>query len=172
VRSSEDVALLGEVLRAGRSLILVRTDSQQVATAAAEVLDRMGMSAQWRMSGRMQTVSRQIGGISVVDLQGRITVGEGNIMLREVISNLLEKGSKRILLNFLRVGYIDSSGIGELVRTHTTLLKHGGQVKMVNLNLKLQELLKLTRLDKVFDVYEDEARAVQSFDPLASATNA
>ena len=87
----------------------------------------MGISAQWRLSGRMQTASRQVGEISVLDLQGRITVGEGNIVLREAICNLLEKGSKRIVLNFRRVGYIDSSGLGELVRTHTTLVLCGSE---------------------------------------------
>jgi len=170
--SREDVAFLRDVLTAGRSIILVRTDSQEVATAAAEVLDRMGISAQWRLSSRPQTVSREIGGVSVVDLQGRITVGDGNIMLRQVVSNLLEKGRKKIVLNFLRVGYIDSSGLGELARTHTTLHRQGGRLKIINLNPKVQELLEATRLHKVFDVYEDEARAVASFGPLATAVSA
>ena len=171
-RSREDLASLGEVLNDGRSVILVRTDSQGVATVAAEILDRAGISAQWHMSGRMQSTSRQIGGISVADLQGRITVGEGNIMLREVVTNLLERGNKRILLNFRKVRYIDSSGLGELVKTHLTVQRQGGQLKMSNLDQRLLNLLKATSLYKVFDVYEDEDTAVQSFGRLASVANA
>jgi anti-sigma B factor antagonist len=167
-KSSEDLAFLGNVLKEGRSLIVVRTDLQETAKTAAEILDRMGISQQWRMSGRMQTASRQIGGISVVDVQGGITFGEGSAMLREVVTSLLEKGNKKILLNLGRVQYIDSSGLGELVRTHTTLQRQGGQLKMVNLNQKVQDLLKATGLHKVFDVQKDEASAVQSFGPLAT----
>jgi anti-sigma B factor antagonist len=167
-KSSEDLRYLGATLRDGRSLILVRTDSREIAKVATEILDRMGISEQWRMSGRMQTALRQIGGISVVDVQGRITVGEGNIILREVVTSLLEKGNKRILLNLRGLAYVDSAGIGELVRTHTTLQKQGGQLKIANLNEKVQELLKATSLHKVFDVHEDEASALQSFGPLAT----
>lgn len=171
-RSAEDLAFLGEVLNDGRSVILVRTDSQGIATVAAEILDRAGISAPWRMTGRMQSTSRQIGGISVADLQGRITVGEGNIMLREVVTNLLERGNKRILLNFRKVRYIDSSGLGELVKTHVTVQRQGGQLKMSNLDQRLLNLLKATSLYKVFEVYEDEDTAVQSFGRLASVANA
>ena len=171
-RSPEDLAFLGEVLNDGRSVILVRTDSQGAATVAAEILDRAGISAQWHMSGRMQSTSRQIGGISVADLQGRITVGEGNILLREVVTNLLERGNKRILLNFRKVRYIDSSGLGELVKTHLTVQRQGGQLKMSNLDQRLLNLLKATSLYKVFDVYEDEDSAVQSFGRLAAVANA
>lgn len=171
-KSAEDLAFLDKVLKEGRSIILVRTDSQETATAAAEVLDRMGISAQWRLSGKMSTTSREIGGISVVDLQGRITVGEGNIILRQVVSDLVEKGCKRILLNLRRVGYVDSSGLGELVRTHITLQKQGGQLKMVNLDQKLQNLFKVTRLQKVFDIYDDEERALQAFGASALVAGA
>lgn len=166
--SAEDLAFLGKVLREGRSVILVRTELQEIATAAAEILDRMGISAQWCMSVRMRTASRQIGDVSVVDVRGRITVGEGNIMLRQVVASLLEKGCRRILLNLAGVGYIDSSGLGELVRTYTTLQKQSGQLKMVNLNRRLEKLFKVTGLQKVFDIYEDEDRALQAFGPLAS----
>ena|SRR5215472_4701573 len=171
-KSAEDLAFLGKVLSQGRSVILVRTESQEIATAAAEILDRMGISAQWCLSLKMQTASRRIGEVSVVDLRGRITVGEGNIMLRRVVAGLLEKGSKRILLNLAGVGYIDSSGLGELVRTYTTLQKQGGQLKMVNLNQRLADLFKVTGLQKVFDIYEDEGLAIQAFGPLASAVGA
>ena len=171
-KSAEDLEFLGKVLGERRSVILVRTESQEIATAAAEILDRMGMSAQWCMTVRMQTASRRIGDVAVVDVRGRITVGEGNIMLRQVVARLLEKGCRRILLNLAAVGYIDSSGLGELVRIYTALQKQGGQLKMVNLNHRLVSLFKVTGLQKVFDIYEDEGRALQAFGPLASVAGA
>jgi len=155
-------------LQEGRSLIVVRSDSQATAKLAAGILDRMGISERWRMSMKMQAASRQIGDISVVDVRGRITVGEGNIMLRQVVAGLMERGNKRVLLNLQGVEYVDSAGLGELVRTHTTLQREGGQLKMVNVNQRVQELLKATSLHKVFDVQKDEASAVQSFEPLAA----
>jgi anti-sigma B factor antagonist len=167
-KSSEDLAFFGKILREGRSLILVRTDLQEIAKVAAEILDRMGISAQWRMSGRMQTAVREIDGVSVVDVKGRITVGEGNIMLRDVVTSLLENGHKQILLNLSGVAYIDSAGLGELVRTHSTLQRQGGQLKMINLSQKVYDLLKATTLHKVFDVHQDEDSAIQSFGPLAT----
>jgi anti-sigma B factor antagonist len=166
-KACDDLTFFAEVLQEGRSLIVVRTDSQETAKVAAGVLDRIGISERWRWSIKMQTASRQIGDISVVDVRGRITVGEGNIMLREVVTGLVENGRKRILLNLQGVEYVDSGGLGELVRTHTTLQKEGGQLKMVNVNQRVQELLKVTSLHKVFDVHKDEASAVQSFELLA-----
>jgi anti-sigma B factor antagonist len=166
-KACDDLTFFAEVLQEGRSLIVVRTDSQETAKVAAGVLDRMGISERWRWSIKMQTASRQIGDISVVDVRGRITVGEGNIMLREVVTGLVENGRKRILLNLQGVEYVDSGGLGELVRTHTTLQKEGGQLKMANVNQRVQELLKVTSLHKVFDVHKDEASAVQSFELLA-----
>ena len=166
-KACEDLTFFKEVLKEGRSLIVVRTDSQAIAKVAAGIFDRMGISERWRWSIRMQTVSRQIGDISIVDVRGRITVGEGNIMLREVVTGLVENGRKRILLNLQGVEYVDSGGLGELVRTHTTLQKEGGQLKMANVNQRVQELLKVTSLHKVFDVHKDEASAVQSFELLA-----
>ena len=167
-KACQDLTFFAEVLQEGRSLIVVRTDSQETAKVAAGILDRMGISERWRMSIKMQTASRQIGEISVVDVRGRITVGEGNIMLREVVAGLMEKGNKQILLNLQGVEYVDSAGLGELVRTHTTLQKAGGQLKMVNVNQRVQELLKATSLHKVFDVHKDEAGAVESFHLLAA----
>ena len=146
---------------------MVRTDQPEIVKMAAEILDRMGISAQWRTSGRMKTAARQTGDISVVDVQGVITLGEGNIMLREVVSGLLAKGNKRILLNLRGVEYVDSSGLGELIKTHTTLQRQGGQLKIVNLNQKVQQLFQATSLHKVFDVYKDEESAILSFGQLA-----
>jgi anti-sigma B factor antagonist len=167
-KACEDLTFFAEVLQEGRSLLVVRTDSQEIAKVAAGILDRMGISERWCMSMKMQVASRQIGDISVVDVRGRITVGEGNIMLREFVTRLVENGNKRILLNLQGVEYVDSGGLGELVRTHTTLQKQGGQLKMVNVNQRVLELLKLTSLHKIFDVHKDEASAVQSFELLST----
>ena len=167
-KACQDLTFFAEVLQEGRSLIVVRTDSQDTARVAGGILDRMGISERWRMSIKMQAATRQIGDISAIYVRGRITVGEGNIMLREVVAGLVESGNKRILLNLQGVEYVDSGGLGELVRTHTTLQKVGGQLKMVNVNQRVQELLKVTSLHKVFDIYKDEASAVQSFELLAT----
>jgi anti-sigma B factor antagonist len=167
-KSTGDLAFLGEILKEGRSLILVRTDSQEVAEDAAGILDRMGISSQWRANEKMQTAVRQIGGISVVDVWGGITFGPNSALLREVVSSLLEKGRKHVLLNLRGVEYIDSAGLGELVRTYTTLQRCGGQFKIVNRNPKVQALFKAIMLHKVFDVHQYEATAIPSFGPLTT----
>jgi len=107
--------------------------------------------------------SRQVGGIAIVEVHGVITVGAGNMMLRDIVTSLLKEGNKKLLLSLRDVEYIDSAGLGELVKTHTTLERQGGQLKIVNLSQKVQDLFKLTGLHKVFDVHENEANAIQSF---------
>src|SRR5258707_4695554 len=106
---------------------------------------------------------RQAGDITVLDMDGKITIGEGSIALRSAIRRLLEEGQKKILLNLAGVGYIDSSGIGELVSSYTAIGKENAQLKLLNLTQKLQDLLAITRLLTVFDVYESEEEALASF---------
>ena len=106
---------------------------------------------------------RQAGDVTVLDMSGKITIGEGSVQLRTAIRRLLEEGKKRILLNLGGVSYIDSSGIGELVSSFTAINKEGGQLKLLNLTQKLQDLLTITKLLTVFDVYESEAEALNSF---------
>jgi len=106
---------------------------------------------------------RQAGDVTVLDMSGKITIGEGSVSLRAAIRRLLEEGKKRILLNLAGVSYIDSSGIGELVSSFTAINKEGGQLKLLNLTQKLQDLLTITKLLTVFDVYESEAEALNSF---------
>jgi anti-sigma B factor antagonist len=165
---SEDVAFFREVLKEGRSLIVVRTDSQQLATSACEVLDRLGLGMGSRTPVKMQTTTRQIGDIVVLDISGRITLGEGNVILREIVRGLVDKGNKKIVLNLGEVQYIDSSGIGELVRTHTTVRNQGGQLKLVNLNKRVNDLLQMTKLSAVFEIESDEASAMKSLRELAA----
>lgn len=162
-KSSEDVAFFREVLKEGRSLIVVRTESKELATSACAVLDRLGIGMEGRTPVEMQTAIRQVGGVTVVDISGRITLGEGNVILREIVRDLAEKGRKAIVLNMGEVQYIDSSGVGELVKAHTTIRNQGGQLKFTNLNKRVHDLLQLTRLSAVFDIQKDEASAIESF---------
>ena len=106
---------------------------------------------------------RQVGDVTILDLDGQVTIGEGSVALRTAIRRLLEEGKKKILLNLAKVGYIDSSGIGELVSSYTAINKEGGQLKLLNLTQKLQDLLTITKLLTVFDVYESEEEALASF---------
>ena len=111
----------------------------------------------------MKASSRQVDGITVVDLSGRITLGEGSVVLRDTVRDLLAKGEKRLLLNLGEVTYIDSSGIGELVSAFTTVRNQGGELKLLNLTKKVHDLLQITKLYTVFDVKEDETAAVKGF---------
>jgi len=106
---------------------------------------------------------RQAGDITVLDMSGRITIGEGSVALRSAIRRLLEEEKKKILLNLAGVGYIDSSGIGELVSSYTAINKDGGQLKLLSLTQKLRDLLTITKLLTVFDAYDTEAEALSSF---------
>jgi len=104
-----------------------------------------------------------VGDVAVIDVSGRITLGEGSSNLRDGIRELLAKGQRKILLNLGDVSYIDSSGIGELVSGYTSVANQGGQLKLLNLTKRVRDLLQITKLYTVFDVYEDEATAVRSF---------
>ena len=111
----------------------------------------------------LKTTTRQVDGITIVDCSGRITLGEGSVVLRDAVKDLLSKGQKKILLNLGDVNYIDSSGIGELVSAYTTVKNQGGELKLLNLTKKVHDLLQITKLYTVFDVHEDEAAAIRSF---------
>jgi len=107
--------------------------------------------------------NRQVGDITVVDVSGRITLGEGSSTLRDVLRDLTAKGNKKILLNLSEVSYIDSSGIGELVSGFTSVANQGGTLKLLGLTKRVKDLLQITKLYTVFDVHEDEAHAIRSF---------
>ncbi len=111
----------------------------------------------------IQVKTRQVGDVSVVDVIGRITLGEGASTLRETIRSLVAKDQKKIILNLSEVSYIDSSGIGELVSGFTTVTNHGGILKLLGLTKRVQDLLQITKLYTVFDVYDSETSAVRSF---------
>lgn len=107
--------------------------------------------------------SREVDGVTVLDLSGRITLGEGSVQLRDAVRDLIGKGQKNILLNLGDVNYIDSSGLGELVSAYTTSRNQGANLKLLNLTKKVHDLLQLTKLYTVFDIYDDEASAVGSY---------
>jgi anti-sigma B factor antagonist len=106
---------------------------------------------------------RQVGDVTVIDAVGRITLGEGASTFRDTIKDLATKGNQKILLNLSEVTYIDSSGIGELVSGFTTVTNHGGQLKLIGLTKRVKDLLQITKLYTVFEVYDDEDKAVRSF---------
>ena len=111
----------------------------------------------------MKSKSRESNGVTILDLSGRMTLGEDTILLRETIRDLISQGYKMILLNLGDVPYIDSSGIGELVSAFTTVKKAGGELKLLNLTKKVRDVLQITKLYTVFDVYLDEAGAIHAF---------
>ena len=106
---------------------------------------------------------RRNGSVTVLDLSGNIRLGEGNIELHNILRFLVEKGERKVLLNLAQVTYIDSSGLGELVAGYTTLQKNGGELKLLNLTERVNELMVITKLLTVFDVFENEPEAVNSF---------
>jgi anti-sigma B factor antagonist len=120
-----------------------------------------GPTGEFQMS--MKATVRFVEGITVVDLSGRIKLGEGSSILRDTVKELLRKGQKNILLNLGDISYIDSSGIGELVAAFTSVRNQGGEMKLLNLTKKVQDLLQITKLYTVFDVKDDEDAAIKAF---------
>ncbi len=111
----------------------------------------------------MTSHTRQVDGVTILDLSGRIVLGEGSVQLRDSIKELVTKGQKNILLNLGDVNYIDSSGLGELVSAYTTVKNSGGELKLLNLTKKVHDLLQITKLYTVFDIKDDEASAISAF---------
>ena len=111
----------------------------------------------------MKATTRTADGVEIITLQGKITIGSGDTQLREVITNVVNEGKNRILLDLSGVTTIDSSGIGELVGSYTTVTNRGGKLKLLHLPAKLNELLHVTQLITVFEVYENESEAMASF---------
>ena len=112
---------------------------------------------------QLEIKERTVGEIVILELSGKITIGEGSVQLREAVSRLLEAGRNKIILNLSAVSYVDSSGIGELVSRYTTTKNAGGRLKLLNLPKKIKDLLMITKLLTVFEIYEDEQAALESF---------
>jgi len=107
---------------------------------------------------------RQAGDVTILDLSGEVRIGDSSVALRESVRNLADQGKKKLLLNLAGVKYIDSSGIGELIANYTTVSRQGGQLKLLNLTERVQNLLVITKLLTVFDSYDNEAEALKSFE--------
>jgi anti-sigma B factor antagonist len=116
----------------------------------------------------MKTSTRHLDGVCIVDISGRMIHGEGSVVLRNIVRELVAQGNKKILLNLGDVNYIDSSGVGELVSAFTSVRNQGGELKLLNLTRKVHDLLQITKLYTVFDVANDEGAAVRSFSQMAT----
>ena len=166
-KSAEDAEVFLNILKKGRSLIVVRTESRSVAESACGILDRFGVTgggAPEPLEKKMRATTRPAGeGITVLELHGRIMLGDGNIILRDAVQDLLTRGNKNILLSLSEVDHIDSAGIGELVRSNSAVRKLGGQLKLLRPSAKIEEMLHRSMLHKIFDVQKDEAAALKSF---------
>lgn len=111
----------------------------------------------------MKVNVRSEGDVSVVDLSGKITIGEGDVVLRETVETLLKEGRSKLVLNLSRISYMDSAGIGELVACYKRSREKGGQLKLLNPSGKVYDLLQLTKLEEIFETFRDEGEAIQSF---------
>jgi len=111
----------------------------------------------------MKIEKRKKGDVLILDLKGKILIGDGIDELREAINNAIKEKESKLLLNFAEVPYLDSTGLGEVVRSYTSLKKEGGSVKIINLTTKVRDLLSVTKLLTVFDTFEDEEKAISSF---------
>jgi anti-sigma B factor antagonist len=111
----------------------------------------------------MKFASRKVGNVVVIDIEGKILLGEGDVEIKEAIDSLIRQGNKYILLNLAKVPYIDSAGLGEIIRCFTSLRKNGGTLKLLSPNQRLIDLLTITKLVNVFDWHSDEAKAIASF---------
>ena len=116
----------------------------------------------------MEIVERTVNDVTVLDLKGKMTLGEGDELLKDKINSLLAAGKKKLLLNLESVPYIDSAGLGEVVRTYTTVSRQGGTLKLLSLTKRITDLLAITKLLTVFETYDSEADAVRSFHSSAS----
>jgi anti-sigma B factor antagonist len=111
----------------------------------------------------MQIEERRVDAVVILDLKGKMTLGEGDELLKDKISSLVSRGNRKILLNLEAVPYIDDAGLGEVVRTYTSLSRQGGRLKLLNVSKRIQDLLVITKLITIFDSYNNEAEAVKSF---------
>jgi anti-sigma B factor antagonist len=115
----------------------------------------------------MQIEERNVGDVVVLDLKGKITLGEGDELLKDKVNSLVNQGRRKILLNFGDVPYVDSAGLGEIVRTYTTVSRQGGSLKLLSLTKRITDLLAITKLLTVFETFDAESDAIKSFSSSA-----
>jgi len=116
----------------------------------------------------MQITERQVGDVMILDLKGKITLGEGDELLKDKVNSIVSQGRRKIVLNLAEVPYLDSAGLGEVVRAYTTVSRQGGSLKLLNVTKRITDLLSITKLLTVFDTFESEDEAVRSFSASAN----
>jgi anti-sigma B factor antagonist len=156
----DDSAFFRRVLNEGCSVIVVRSDSNLVAAAACEVLDRLSLGIRKTTAPKSGVTVRQIPGATVAHFSGKLALDDGCRLLRETIRAFLDSGQQRILLSLERVDFLDSAGLGELVRTHVAVRSRGGHLTLINPAPGVRQLLRVTKVDQVFDIAPDELTAL------------
>ena len=159
---SADVASFRRVLNAGHSLIVVRTDYFQIATTSCEILNRLGFGMKKDSDSQSMVSTREADGAVIADFDGKIALADGTRLLRDTVCDFLALGHKRILLNLEGVDFIDSAGLGELVRAHASIRSRGGYLKLLKPRDTVLKLLQITKLDHLFDIEQDELAALAS----------
>ncbi len=172
IGSSEDAVFFRRVLNEGRSLIIVRTDSSEIAATSCEILNRLGLSMKKGTAPKSMVSRREADGVAIADIVGKLALTEGTVLLRDTVRDFLALGNNRIILNLEAVDFMDSAGLGELVRTHASIRSHGGQLKLVHPSENVHKLLKITKLDRVFEIEPDEESALRSIHQAAAAKSA
>jgi anti-sigma B factor antagonist len=171
-RFSQELDFFRSVLNEGYSVVVVRTESSQIASTACKILDQLSLSMKRAATPKSTVSLRQAHGAVVADIVGKIALAEGTGLLRATIHNFLEHGHNRILLNLERADFIDSAGLGELVRSHASIRNRGGKLKLVNPSANVHHLLKITKLDHVFEIEPDEESALRSLRQATAANSA
>jgi anti-sigma B factor antagonist len=136
-----------------------------LTTPGAPRLRRHAARSGWQReeNAAMQIEERVVDGVTILDLKGKMTLGEGDELLKDKINSLIQQDRKQLLLNLEEVPYIDSAGLGEIVRTYTTVSRQGGKLKLLNLTKRIQDLLAITKLLTVFETYDTEKDAISSY---------
>lgn len=166
--SDDDAAFFRRMLNDGCSVIVVRTDSSQIAMAAVEVLDKLSLGIGKPPAGKGHVSVRQIPGAAIATFSGKLALDDGCLLLRETIRAFLDARQLRILLNLERLEFLDSAGLGELVRTHVAVRARGGQLTLINPSPNVRQLLRVTKVDQVFDIAHDELSALSRDHKTAS----
>jgi anti-sigma B factor antagonist len=162
--SLPDVGFFHDLLRQNRSVIVVETEDISAHARASLVLDRLGIVAEPDVSGASgQLTSRNVGEVLVISLSGRFIAGEATDRLRELVDHAVELGATKLLVDMSGLTFLDSSGIGELVHAFIRVRKAGGKLRLTRLPEKIWDLMRLTHLDKVMDIENDEQRALAIF---------
>jgi anti-sigma B factor antagonist len=159
-----DAAFFHNILLQNRSVIVVETGDVAAHARASAVLDRLGMGTEPAEDvAAGQLASRNVGDVLVISLSGRFIAGEATARLRELVDQAVELGTQKLLIDMAGVNYLDSSGIGELVHAHIRADKAGGRLRLTRLNAKIFDLMRMTHLDKVMDIENDESQALAAF---------